>query len=63
MTIKFEPRDVWIGWFWDRRSDGTHHYVCLIPMIVIHWVRAVGISLTQTPAAGVNAPTPPTRKR
>ena len=39
MTIKFEPRDVWVGWFWDRRADGTHHYVCLIPCVVIHWVR------------------------
>jgi hypothetical protein len=38
MTIRFEPRDVWIGWFWDRRDDGTHHYVCLLPMLVIHWV-------------------------
>lgn len=39
MTIKFEPRDVWVGWFWDRRTDGTHHYVCVVPMVVIHWVR------------------------
>jgi hypothetical protein len=39
VTVKFEPRDVWIGWFWDRRADGTHHYVCVVPMIVMHWVR------------------------
>ncbi len=39
MTIKFEPRDVWVGWFWDRRADGTHHYVCPIPCVVIHWVK------------------------
>lgn len=39
MTIKFEPRDVWIGWYWDRRDDGTHHYVCIVPMLVVHWVR------------------------
>lgn len=38
MSIKFEPRDVWVGWFWDRRPDGIHHYVCPLPMIVIHWV-------------------------
>lgn len=38
MSIKFEPRDVWIGWFWDRREDGKHHYVCPFPMLVIHWV-------------------------
>lgn len=48
MTIKFELRDVWVGWFWDRRADGTHHYVCLIPCVVIHWVkprRTVGTEL------------------
>ena len=39
VNVKFEPRDVWIGWFWDRRADGTHHYVCVVPMIVMHWVR------------------------
>jgi len=22
-----------------RRADGTHHYVCVVPMIVMHWVR------------------------
>lgn len=54
MTIKFEPRDVWIGWYWDRRNDGTHHYVCIVPTLVIHWVRPV-----HTPnATGPKAPAP-----
>lgn len=39
MTIRFEPRDVWVGLFWDRRHDGLHFYVCLVPCIVVHWVR------------------------
>lgn len=39
MTLRFEPRDLWVGLFWDRRIDGTHFYVCLIPCVVIHWVR------------------------
>jgi hypothetical protein len=38
-SIKFDPRDVWIGWFWDRRKEGTDHYVCIVPMVVIHWFR------------------------
>lgn len=52
MTIKFEPRDVWIGWYWDRRDDGTHHYVCTVPMLVIHWVRPA-----HTPSAANASPT------
>lgn len=39
MTVKFEPRDVWVGLYWDRRYDGLHVYVCLIPMIVMHWTK------------------------
>lgn len=29
------PRDWWIGYY---RSD-EHHYVCLLPCLVIKWVR------------------------
>ena len=39
LTIKFEPRDVWIGTFWDHRRDGFHLYVCPVPLLVIHWHR------------------------
>ncbi len=46
LEIKLEPRDLWIGLFWDKRenwrtdgvSDDLHLYLCLIPMIVIHIV-------------------------
>jgi hypothetical protein len=38
-SIKWEPRDVWVGLFWDRRQDGLHIYVCLVPLLVIHGVR------------------------
>ena len=40
MTIKFEPRDIWIGVFWDMRPipgrewfRELHVYVCPIPML------------------------------
>ena len=23
VQVKFEPRDVWVGVFWDRRKDGV----------------------------------------
>ena len=38
MQIKIEPRDIWFGLFWDRRADGLHIYVCVVPCIVIHHV-------------------------
>ena len=36
IRLKFEPRDIWVGLFWDRAYDGLHLYVCLLPMIVVH---------------------------
>lgn len=38
--VRFEPRDLWVGVFWDRRLDGFHVYVCPLPTLVIHWWRA-----------------------
>lgn len=45
MTVTFEPRDLWVGVFWDRRryiGGGTalHVFVCPVPCIVFHFVRA-----------------------
>lgn len=31
VELKIEPRDCWVGLFWDRRNDGLHLYVCAIP--------------------------------
>jgi hypothetical protein len=36
--LKLEPRDAWVGVFWDRRPDGLHLYVCPVPFLVFHWV-------------------------
>jgi hypothetical protein len=35
MSVYIEPRDWWIGYY---RGD-THHYVCLLPCVVIRWER------------------------
>ncbi len=34
-SVKWEPRDLWVGLYWDRRVDGVWFYVCLVPTIVI----------------------------
>ena len=40
--IKFEPRDVWIGVFWQKglrvRPPKVywHFYICILPMVPIH---------------------------
>lgn len=44
MQIKYEPRDLWVGIFWDRagrtttlETDRQHYrvYVCLVPCFPI----------------------------
>lgn len=35
MKVYLEPRDVWVGYF---RGD-SHHFVCLLPCVVIRWRR------------------------
>lgn len=43
MTIRFEPRDIWVGLYWTRETTivgtFTHFYVCPVPCLVIHWRR------------------------
>lgn len=37
-TIKIEPRDLWIGLFWDSTPDKYNMYICMAPMVVVyHW--------------------------
>jgi hypothetical protein len=55
ITLRFEPRDLWVGVFWDVRpaSYGTavghvsadlHVYVCLVPCFPVHFIRAWRVS-------------------
>jgi hypothetical protein len=36
MTIafKFEPRDLWVGVFWDKHHEGLKIYFCPLPTLV-----------------------------
>ena len=36
LELKFEPRDLWVGLFWDRREDGLHLFVCPFPCVLFH---------------------------
>ena len=48
MKIKFEPRDLWIGVFWDIKFAGypahrlLYVYVCIVPMFPILFVVDLG---------------------
>lgn len=47
MKIKFEPRDIWIGLYWDKIEETWltpvaklcryRFYLCVVPMLPIIW--------------------------
>lgn len=52
MKIKFVPKDIWIGLYYDRKIDWqetaevtTTYYLCLIPCLPIIWTRNTILSL------------------
>jgi hypothetical protein len=45
VKLIWEPRDLWIGVYWQRDSvDDLIVYICLLPMLPVrlHWVRSWG---------------------
>jgi hypothetical protein len=45
VKIKFEPRDIWIGAYWNFKNDGHKFgkwwryldiYICIVPLFPIH---------------------------
>ena len=38
IRFRFEPRDLWVGVFWDRKPDGLHVVVCLLPMLALTFI-------------------------
>lgn len=40
LELKFEPRDLWVGLYWDRETthemEQLHLYFCLLPTLLIH---------------------------
>lgn len=37
LSVRIEPRDLWVGLFWTRKVFATHFYVCPLPCVVVHW--------------------------
>jgi hypothetical protein len=37
--MKFEPRDCWMGLFWDwgYKGNGMHIYICILPCFPFHF--------------------------
>ena len=38
VELIFEPRDLWIGVFWDRLALLVNVYVCIVPMLPLRFV-------------------------
>jgi hypothetical protein len=35
LSAKIEPRDAWIGLFWDRKPEGLQIVVCPVPFLAV----------------------------
>ena len=42
VQLQVEPKDLWIGCFWQRTPIALHIYICLIPMVPLHITLACG---------------------
>ena len=46
LTLYFEPRDVWVGLYWDVAWEGRERnlylYVCPVPLLVVKWALVIG---------------------
>lgn len=38
ISIRFDPRDIWLGVFWDRRPGELRMYVCIVPLFPVLFV-------------------------
>ena len=47
--FQFEPRDLWVGLFWQRTEIALHLYVCLIPLVPLH------VTVARVPGKGAGA--------
>jgi hypothetical protein len=67
MQIKYEPRDLWVGIFWDRagrtttlETDRQHYrvYVCLVPCFPVIFTISRNIPASPDARKLVSASTP-----
>lgn len=36
IQVKFEPRDLWVGLYWNCSDRSNDIFICLVPLFVIH---------------------------
>ena len=41
LRIEFKPQDCWVGAFWQRKGNIQHLWICLLPMLPLHFEWAV----------------------
>ena len=39
IRVEVKVQDAWIGFFWDRKADGWHAWLCLLPCLPLHFWR------------------------
>jgi hypothetical protein len=44
VALEFKPQDMWVGMYWDVKRDGTHAWVCLVPMFPLHFHVNIGFA-------------------
>lgn len=37
MSVSFEPRDIWIGVFWDKRNGVTQVFITVVPCFPVRF--------------------------
>lgn len=37
IKLEFKPQDLWLGLYWEYKKDFGHAWLCLIPMLPIHF--------------------------
>ncbi|MBL1176936.1 hypothetical protein [Pantanalinema sp. GBBB05] len=42
VQLEFKPQDFWMGAFWQRKEKVQHVWICLVPMLPIHFRWLVG---------------------
>lgn len=37
LELLWEPRDLWVGVYWDMSDSHYDIYLALVPLVILHW--------------------------